>query len=288
LEPYVIRRRDTVRKVAYKLGFDADPVWNDPSNDDLRALRPNPDLLLAGDVLYVPDAADRPQPPVNPVAAGTTTTFVAPDPPTVTVSHQFFGLDSSTYDSKTFTVQELDNLGELQTTKDGLATFQVPVTLDTATIVFSDTGESWALQVGDLDPINTVSGIFQRLQNLGYISSDFVFDLLEMSNNVSPVRAGLRALKAKQNADPTAPVATAASGDPPAPSPVDQGSAPTADSDDDDSTVVVNDTIATPYDYQYDSGDGTAASDDDDDEGVADDGTVAPDTSSLVLKAYNF
>ena len=50
-----------------------------------------------------------------------------------------------------------------------MATFQAPVTLSVATLTFTDSNETWTLRIGSLDPINTLSGIFQRLQHLGYI-----------------------------------------------------------------------------------------------------------------------
>jgi len=51
-----------------------------------------------------------------------------------------------------------------------------PVTLQTATFVFTGTGETWAFSIGGLDPIDTLSGVFRRLQNFGYIGQDLPFD----------------------------------------------------------------------------------------------------------------
>jgi hypothetical protein len=82
VQPYVIRQGDFLLKLGFELGFDADTVWQDPSNADLRALRPDPNILFPGDVLYVSD------PPTQPTAGasltpGSTNTFVS-DTPTAT------------------------------------------------------------------------------------------------------------------------------------------------------------------------------------------------------------
>ena len=53
MQPYVIRQGDYLALLAYKFDFDADTVWGDPANSDLRKLRPNPNLLWPTDVLYI-------------------------------------------------------------------------------------------------------------------------------------------------------------------------------------------------------------------------------------------
>jgi N-acetylmuramoyl-L-alanine amidase len=203
MQPYVICQGDYLAKLAYKFDFDADAVWNDPSNDDLRKLRPNPNIFLAGDILYIPDQVDK-QPVVHTLVTGTTNSFVSPEPPTTTVTHKFVGDDSNTYASKAYTVKELDQLTGLTSDGDGVVTFQIPVTLDTVTVVFTDTGESWPLSVGDLDPINSRSGIFQRLQHLAYIDADVDYHATDPSELLGMMRSALLLLKADNGDDPPA------------------------------------------------------------------------------------
>ena len=149
MQPYVIRENDYLQRVAFEFDFDGETVWNDDANADLRQLRPDPNFLLAGDVLYIPDQYSE-SPVTHVLAAGSTTTFVATDPPTVTVSVKFVGGDDSTYAGKAYSVQELEDLTGLTTDGDGVASFEAPVTLETATIVFDDSGETLALAIGVL------------------------------------------------------------------------------------------------------------------------------------------
>ena len=53
MKPYVIKQGDYLLKIAHLLGFDADEVWS--ANAELKALRKDPSMLKAGDVLFVPD-----------------------------------------------------------------------------------------------------------------------------------------------------------------------------------------------------------------------------------------
>jgi hypothetical protein len=227
----VIKQGEFLQQLADALGFDADTVWQDPSNAQLQAIRPNANILAPGDVLYIPETPSQPPATLTP---GSTNSFVASAPSTFTLTHKFVGFDPTTYASKAYTVQELDQLTGLQSDENGVVTFQAPVTLTTATVVFTDTGESWTLCIGAMDPINTLSGIFMRLQNLGYIGADVLYDPNVAANNLGVMRAGLFALKATQaggagNAAPSsAPASSPAPNSPPASSPSPPTSSPTA------------------------------------------------------------
>jgi hypothetical protein len=201
MQPYVIRQGDYLLRLAQKFGFDADTVWNDPKNAQLRQagrLSQDQNILNPTDMLFIPN----PAPPVmHRLNMGTTNTFTAAAVPTVTVTHQFRGDDPKTYASKAYSISELSDLTGLTTDENGVLTFQTPTTLMKATVVFSDTGESWVLAIGHLDPIETLSGIFQRLQHLGYIAENLPFD----STNLDLLRAGLIAFKNAESASASEP-----------------------------------------------------------------------------------
>jgi hypothetical protein len=267
LQPYVIRQGDYLLSLAHQFGFDADTIWNDPANDALRKLRPNPNILLAGDQLYIPDQVDKK--PVT-LVTGQTNSFVSPDPPTVTITHQFVGNDPSAYATKAYSIQELAQLTGLQTDEDGVVTFEAPVTLDTATVVFTDTGESWALAIGNLDPIDTPVGIFERLQNLGHIDSTVQYDFESVANNLDVMRDGLRSFKGAQpTSDQTAPDSSASEGSPPPSAPASSPGSPSSSSDPSlltqaSSLDLMNSDIC----------------------GLADDGSLDTETAGLLLKVY--
>jgi hypothetical protein len=244
VEPYVIRQNDYLLKMAHKFDFDADTVWNDPRNAALRQLRANPNILWPTDILYIPDQLDK-QPMTHVLTPGTTNVFVS-DPPTATVSVRFVGDDESTYASKAYTVQELDHLTGLATDEEGVATFPVPVTLGAATVVFAESSESYTLSLGALDPINTLSGLFQRLRNLGYVGGDAEFDATDLDT----LRVGLLFLKALVPG--TCPDSSAAASTPPP-------------------SVPAGGSVSSPYV---------------DNAGLSDDGTLSDDAQQMLLEAH--
>jgi len=187
VQPYVICRGDYLLKVAYEKGFDADAVWGNAKNADLQTRRKDSNILAPGDMLFIPDAQDGPDP--KSIEAGSTSTFVSPAPPTpVTVKFTDSGLAS-----QPCTIAELPDLTGLTTDASGSLTFQCPVSLETATITFASAAPpaTFICQIGHLDPIETPVGIFQRLQNLGYIDQDVEFE----EDDLDLLRGALNALK---------------------------------------------------------------------------------------------
>jgi hypothetical protein len=288
LQPYVIKQGDHLALLAYKFGFDADTVWNDSKNAQLRQraqLSSDPNILYPTDVLYIPD--QNVPPVMKSLTPGTTNSFVS-NVPTVTITHQFVGDDASTYASKAYTIQELNELTDLATDSNGIVKFQAPVTLQTATLTFTDSGECWVLSIGVLDPVNTLSGIFQRLQNLGYIGSNLQFD----ASDLATLRVGLRLLIFSQStASDSAPASTPVPPSvPPSAPPSAPGSAPASAPGmgvPTSSTDVASDS-ADASDPPPDSGPPSSEDAPVDTAGLADDGTVDADTSSLLVKVYGF
>jgi hypothetical protein len=58
---YVVVEGDTLTTIAADHGFaDWRTIWNDPANASLRARRPDPDQIFAGDQVFIPDNPDAP------------------------------------------------------------------------------------------------------------------------------------------------------------------------------------------------------------------------------------
>jgi hypothetical protein len=203
-------------------------------------------------MLYIPDDA----PPVmQSLTTGTTNSFVA-NTVTTNITLQ---ISDPTFASQAYTIQELPELTGLTTGANGAVSFSAPVTLATATIVF-ESGATFACQIGSLDPADTLSGVFQRLQSLAYIDDEIAFD----SGNLGLLRGALRALRAAQTG------VDSSIADPPTDSDPD----PPASADDTSSDAS---SPATPT---------SMSTEPLPDDGLADDGTVDEDTSNLLITAY--
>jgi hypothetical protein len=151
-----------MKRIALAHGCDADAVWNHSLNAHLRQERASMDMLYPGDVLYLPEPTRQ----WLPVVAGTTSRFVATVPrTTVTLTLSQAGAPIA---NASCVVRELPSLGPLTTSDKGLVTFEIPLTTHLVTLDFESTGLSVVCRIGHLDPIDTPSGVRQRLRNLGY------------------------------------------------------------------------------------------------------------------------
>jgi hypothetical protein len=272
MQPYVIKQGDFLAKLAHRFGLDADTVWNAPKNAPLRQLRPNPNILWPTDILYIPEPTARPV--THELVTGATNSFTA-DVPTVDVTVKF--ADESLA-SQAYSIQELPDLPSTTSGADGTVSFSAPVTLGMATIVFTESGARFVYQIGNLNPIDTLSGIFQRLQHLGFVDASERAELA----TVESVRWALWSFKAAQADQTSAPADASAPPSTPPPSsgpPSSPASTPAGNS-------------MSPGSDGGDSGSGSASAPPDsspslpDNGGLNDNGTLDDDTKQLLLSAH--
>lgn len=163
--PYVVRQGDYLPKIAARMGFDANSVWNTSANADLRFQRKDWHMLCPGDVLYVP-------PPTTkwmPVTIGSLNRFVG-TVPTVAL-RAVFRHAGKALSGAACTVHGLPEPNQFLTDADGKLTLRVPVAIDAVIVEFSKPHLLQRLRVGHLDPIGVPSGVYQRLRNLGVNTS---------------------------------------------------------------------------------------------------------------------
>jgi hypothetical protein len=159
--PYVIRQGDHLPKLAVKMGFDPDAVWNHPKNADLRALRSDWHMLCACDILQVPE----PKRQWKSLQVGSQNRFTAAVPRMqIRVAFCRGGKPLANADC---VVHGLPPPNQLSTDGDGKLSFAAPVTLESVTVEFAKPHFVQRLRIGHLDPIDEPSGVYQRLKNLG-------------------------------------------------------------------------------------------------------------------------
>lgn len=170
---YVVLQGDHLSKIAKENGFtDYSVIWDHPQNAELKKLRKNPNVLLPGDQVYIPDMEMKEE-------TGATNqrhTFVV-DKKTLKLKLVL----EDAYEKPIAGAQCALLVGgqPFQVTTDGNGRMEQEIPLDATaawlTIQGDQTpfkGESIAIKIGHLDPVDAPSGQVARLNNLGYFAGD--------------------------------------------------------------------------------------------------------------------
>jgi N-acetylmuramoyl-L-alanine amidase len=161
---YTIKQGDHLAKVARQFGFRHwETVWKAGENADLRAKRPDPNVLYPGDVLFIPEKQDKEE--SKPTAK----------------QHRFRVKISKI--KLRIVVRDFDNLPLTNTecklevegavyplTTDGKGQIEqlIPESAENGKLAIPDLDFELPLHIGHLDPVDIDTGWKARLINLGY------------------------------------------------------------------------------------------------------------------------
>jgi N-acetylmuramoyl-L-alanine amidase len=163
---YVVVQGDCLSSIAYRFGFKWQQLWDDPQNARLRELRQDPNILYVGDIVYIPEVTPRVETrPTNQthrfqimteLAKVRLRLMYASEPRAGEIWEFLVGGRSVHYGT-------IDDQGFLE--------FTIPPNAEGGILRVGDAeeAEEYQIQLGHLDPIDTIEGIQERLLNLGFI-----------------------------------------------------------------------------------------------------------------------
>jgi len=161
---HTIRQGEHISRIAREHGFaDYLIIWNDPANDALKKKRPNPHVLLPGDVLYIPDKQ------VKSVERPTTDrhTFQLARP-TLKLRLVLRDFDNVPVPNAACELDVEGTTYQLTTTGEGLIEQDIPATAENGRLRVDSLDIDVPLKIGHLDPPDEETGWLARLTNLGY------------------------------------------------------------------------------------------------------------------------
>lgn len=195
MRPYVVRQGDYLVKLAFVHGFDAEEVWQDAKNEEIRGRRGDHNILAPGDIVYLPVKAKE----GLAIVKGATNKYTA-KVPKIDVTLAFKNADGTPLSGEPYEIRGAPPSSEpLATDADGLVTIQVPVTAREVCIVFPEQHFSYTARIGDLDPGHEMSGVAQRLRNLGHLARDASSPEVDEEE----VRMAIASFQAATGASPT-------------------------------------------------------------------------------------
>lgn len=172
--PYTVEPGDCLSSIAAAFNFDDwKTIYYYAENADFRQLRPDPNVIYPGDLLYIPDFDAGQQ---N-ASTETNNLFTLNVVPTLLRLKIMSVGDQPVAGAKyKLEIPGLPNL-EGSTGGDGMISEAIPPDTTTGLLTVFKNGASappiiWRLQVGDLNPVTEVSGQQARLNNLGFDAGD--------------------------------------------------------------------------------------------------------------------
>ncbi|HEV7925628.1 MAG TPA: peptidoglycan-binding domain-containing protein [Verrucomicrobiae bacterium] len=163
-QDYVVQSGDCISSIAYENGFFWKTLWNLSQNAGLKSKRKNPNVLLAGDIVHIPDLR------------------IKQEPGATEKRHKFRlkgvpeKLRMKLLDANHKPRANLDYIiiidgNSRRGTTDGNGELieSIPPNAKSGKIVLAgDNTHPITLSLGHLDPISEVSGLKSRLLNLGF------------------------------------------------------------------------------------------------------------------------
>jgi hypothetical protein len=167
---HVVKQGDTLLSIAAAHQIvDWKRIWEHGDNSGVREKRPNPQVLMPGDVIVIPD--DRGKEVTVP--SGETKRFVL-QPPKCFFSLYLLDECGEPYADLRYSLRVGNKTFEGRTSAEGLVAHDVEPTVRSGELTLyrkDDDPEDtavWRLDIGGLNPVGTTSGVKARLRNLGY------------------------------------------------------------------------------------------------------------------------
>jgi hypothetical protein len=162
---YTVKQGDHLTNIVYEHGFrDADRVWNDPANADLRGQR-DPNVLFPGDELFLPDFGER----QATIGTGAIHPFFIPALK-LRLRVVVRDVNGDPIPNCDCLLAVDDKTQELKTDSTGRIDRDIPISAKAGEIRIH--GQVYRLSIGWLDPVTEESGWRARLANLGYYFGD--------------------------------------------------------------------------------------------------------------------
>lgn len=163
---HIVADGECLTELADRYGFFWEQLWDHPENAELRALRGNPNVLLPGDSVFIPDI----EPKAVSCATKARHVFRLKGIPAKLV-FQLLDESGAPRAGLPYTLEVTGAEDQAGTTgADGMISHVIPPTAPSAKLVVHDPegDEEYDFDLGKLNPVEDPRGVQARLMNLGF------------------------------------------------------------------------------------------------------------------------
>lgn len=166
-ETYIVSQGDSIPSIAKRKGFFWKTIWNHGNNAALKSKRKNPNVLFAGDEVYIPALQTKSETK----ATDARHKFKRKGEP-VQIAIKLFKSDGTPRSNIPYVLEIENKEFKGNTDGDGQIKQAIPNDARSGMVTLTQTKESFPIAIGGLDPVDEVSGVQQRLNNLGFDCPD--------------------------------------------------------------------------------------------------------------------
>jgi N-acetylmuramoyl-L-alanine amidase len=170
---YIIKEGDCIESIAFEKGLFWEKIWNHPKNAKIKNIRQSPRVLMEGDELFIPE----PEAKQVSVQTDQRSTFVRKGVPCE--FHVVLKEDDSALANVRYVLQVDSQSFSGNTKPDGSIKVSIPPNAHHCKLTLGDPPQQkhFTIELGHLDPVDTIIGIKQRLSNLGFNIDDFTNEM---------------------------------------------------------------------------------------------------------------
>lgn len=196
---HIVKQGECIESISFEHGLFWDTLWNLPENAELKQKRKDPNILFPGDEVFVPDKEEKTESCATEqkhrfrkkgVPAELRIRFMktiedekCESPPEEDTISLHATLEEYRPEVKITSkprpniscIIEIDGITkEGKTDSEGLLKFSIPPNAQSGKITLCEEDEKFVhpLKIGHLNPISSLSGVKERLHNLGYICEE--------------------------------------------------------------------------------------------------------------------
>jgi len=159
---YTVRQGDCISSIAKKNGLFWEKVWDHPNNSQLKQKRKDPNILYPGDMVFVPDKEEKEE-------SGATEQRHRFRKKGVPAKIRLKVLDENQPRANQSYTFEVDGvLFSGVTDSEGNLEHVIPPDAKKGKLLIGEEQDEYLLNLGQIDPIDTITGLQARLNNLGF------------------------------------------------------------------------------------------------------------------------
>lgn len=159
---YQVKQGDCISSIAFENGFFPDTIWNHPNNAELKEKRKDPNVLMPGDMVFVPDKRPKEvSEPTNQVHK-----FKCKNTPEKFKLQLLLDEEPRANEEYELEIEGLKFSGK--TDSQGRIEQSIPPNAKNGKLILANGEEVYQLQLGKLNPSDEITGAQGRLCNLGF------------------------------------------------------------------------------------------------------------------------